>query len=184
MADKAERVYQSLLVLRCQAGDHAAFAELVGLYQSGLRYFLRKMVGETPSTDDLLQDVWLEVFKGISKLIDPGAFPTWLYQVARHRALCALRKQRQLLQRLEGIDPPGKDEGEVDFCAEEAEKVHAALGQLKPDQREVLLLRFVEDMSYEDIARVIGCQLGTVRSRIHYAKVALRRVLERMGGHE
>jgi RNA polymerase sigma-70 factor (ECF subfamily) len=131
MADQAERVYQSILVVRCQAGDHVAFAELVGLYQSRLRYFLRKNIGETPETEDLLQDVWLEVFKGISKLSDPGAFRTWLYQIARHRGLRILVKQRQVPQQLEGFEPPSKEEGEAAFSAEEAEKVHAALGQLK-----------------------------------------------------
>jgi RNA polymerase sigma-70 factor (ECF subfamily) len=70
------------------------------------------------------------------------------------------------------------------FSAEDAEHVHAALGRLAPEQREVLLLRFIEGMAYEDIARVIGCQLGTVRSRLHYAKRALRRVLERAAQHE
>jgi RNA polymerase sigma-70 factor (ECF subfamily) len=184
MADQAARVYQTLLVIRCQAGDHAAFAELVGLYRSRLRYFLQKIVGEAPDAEDLLQDVWLEVFKGISKLSDPGAFRTWLYQVARHRAFHALKKRRQLPRQLEGVDPPSKEEGEVNFSAEEAEKVHAALGRLKPHQSEPLLLRFIEGMSYEEIAQVIGCPLGTVRSRIYYAKQTLRRILERMGEDE
>src|SRR5262249_10175617 len=142
MVDESDRIYRSLLVLRCQAGDHAAFEEVVGLYQFGLRYFLQKMVGENQGADDLLQDVWLDVFRGVSKLIDPATFPTWLYQIARHRALHTLHKQRQPVQSLEGIDPPDKSEAKLHFRAEEAEQVHAALGQLKADQREVLLLRF------------------------------------------
>jgi RNA polymerase sigma-70 factor (ECF subfamily) len=58
-------------------------------------------------------------------------------------------------------------------------RIHAALDELPPEQREVLVLRFLEEMSYEEIARVVGCQLGTVRSRIFYGKRALRQVLER-----
>ena len=184
MPDKADWLYTSLLVLRCQAGDPAAFEELVSLYQSGLRFFLRKMLGEIHGADDLFQEVWLDVFKGIAKLTHPEAFRTWLYQVARHRVCRELRKRRQPLSSLEDIDVAGTSEGEAEFGAEDAEKVQAALSQLKPDQREVLLLRFLEEMSYEDIARVLGCRLGTVRSRIHYAKAALRRIMERMGGHE
>jgi RNA polymerase sigma-70 factor, ECF subfamily len=184
MTDIAERVYRSVLVVRCQAGDRAAFEELVGLYQARLRYFLARMVGDDHSTDDLLQDVWFDVYRGVVRLADPGAFPTWLYQIARRRALAARRKRRPPPSSLEAIEPVEAKEEDDDFTAEDAERVHAALGQLGPDHREVLLLRFVEGMSYEDIAGVTGCQLGTVRSRIHYAKRALRRVMEEVLQHE
>jgi RNA polymerase sigma-70 factor (ECF subfamily) len=183
MSDIAERVYRSVLVVRCQAGDHAAFEELVELCQPRLRYFLASMVGDDHAADDLLQEVWLEVYRGLARLADPGAFPAWLYRIARHRALATLRKKRQHLSSLEGIDLAGSAE-EDDFSAEDAEHVHAALGRLAPEHREVLLLRFFEGMSYEDIAAVLGCQLGTVRSRIHYAKRALRRAMEGVPQHE
>jgi RNA polymerase sigma-70 factor (ECF subfamily) len=65
------------------------------------------------------------------------------------------------------------------FNAEDAAQVHAALDELAPEHREVLVLRFLEDMSYENIAQAIGCQIGTIRSRLHYAKRALRRALEK-----
>lgn len=183
MTDIAERVYRSVLVVRCQAGDRAAFEELVELYQPRLHYFLAKMVGDHDAADDLLQECWFDVYRGLAKLADPGAFPAWLYRIARHRALRELRRRRQPLSSLEGIDL-ADEEGDDDFSAEDAEGVHAALAHLTPAHREVLLLRFIEEMAYEDIARVTGCQLGTVRSRIHYAKGALRRVLEEMSQHE
>jgi RNA polymerase sigma-70 factor (ECF subfamily) len=66
---------------------------------------------------------------------------------------------------------------EPEFTAEDAAQIHAALDRLPAHQREVLVLRFLEDMSYEDIARVIGCPLGTLRSRLHHAKRALRDAL-------
>jgi RNA polymerase sigma-70 factor (ECF subfamily) len=182
MTDIAERVYRSVLVVRCQAGDRAAFEELVELYQPRLRYFLARMVGNDHAADDLLQDVWFDVYRGVARLADPAAFPAWLYRIARHRAAGALRKKRQVLSSLEGVDLA--EGGEEDFSAEDAERVHAALGRLAPEHREVLLLRFIEGMTYEDIARVTRCQQGTVRSRIHYAKRALRRVLEGVHQHE
>jgi RNA polymerase sigma-70 factor (ECF subfamily) len=184
MTDIAERVYRSVLVVRCQAGDRAAFEELVELYQPRLRYFLAGMAGDNHAADDLLQDVWLDVYRGVARLADPGAFPAWLYRIARRRALGALRKRRQPPSSLEGIDLAGEGADDDDFSAEDAERVHAALGRLAPEHREVLLLRFVEGMAYEDIARVTGCRLGTVRSRIHYAKRALRRVMEGAPQHE
>jgi len=183
MTDIAERIYRSILVVRCQAGDRAAFEELVELYQPRLRFFLARMVGEDHAADDLLQEVWFDVHRGVARLADPGAFPAWLYRIARHRALGVLRKKRQPLSSLEGIDLAEEGEDD-DFSAEDAERVHAALGQLVPEHREVLLLRFFEGMAYEDIARVTGCPLGTVRSRLHHAKRALRRVMERMPPNE
>jgi RNA polymerase sigma-70 factor (ECF subfamily) len=182
MTDIVERVYLSVLVVRCQAGDCAAFEELIALYQPRLRYFLASMVGEDHAADDLLQEVWFDVYRGVAKLADPGAFPAWLYRIARHRALSELRKKRQPLSPLEGIDLA--EEEDNDFSAEDAERVHAAMGQLAPEHREVLLLRFFEGMAYEDIARVTRCPPGTVRSRIHYAKRALRRVMEGVRQHE
>jgi RNA polymerase sigma-70 factor (ECF subfamily) len=177
MTDIAERIYRSVLVVRCQAGDRAAFEELVELYQPRLRHFLASMIGDAHAADDLLQEVWFDVYRGVARLADPRAFPAWLYQIVRHRALAELRKKRQPLSSLDGIDLAEAEEGD-DFSAEDAERINLALGQLAPAHREVLMLRFFEGMAYEDIARVTGCQLGTVRSRIHHAKRVLRRVME------
>jgi RNA polymerase sigma-70 factor (ECF subfamily) len=183
MTDPAERLFRSVLVVRCQAGDRAAFEELVELHQPRLRYFVASMAGDDHAADDLLQDVWLEVYRGLARLADPGAFATWLYRIARHRVLAELRKKRPPVSTLEGVDLAEEDQRD-DFSAEDAQRVHAALGQLAPEHREVLLLRFFEAMGYEDIARVLGCPLGTVRSRIHYARRALRRAMEGVMQHE
>jgi RNA polymerase sigma-70 factor, ECF subfamily len=184
MTDLADRVWRTVLVVRCQTGDPAAFEELIELYQRPLHYFLTKMVGNVHAADDLLQEVWFEVFRGIGRLADPGAFKAWLYQSARHRALRALRRRQPSALSLEDVEVAGESGDVAVFSTEDAERIHAALDQLRPDQREVLLLRYFEDMTYEEIARVTGCQLGTVRSRLHYAKHALRRVLERTAVHE
>jgi len=177
MSDIAERVYRSILVVRCQTGDRIAFEELVGLYQPRLRFFLASMIGDEHAADDMLQEVWFDVYRGVARLADPGAFAAWLYRIARRRALRQLRKRRPTPSPLDGIDL-ADEEAADDFSAADAERVHAALGPLVPEHREVLLLRFFEGMSYEDIARVTGCHLGTVRSRLHYPTRALRRAME------
>jgi RNA polymerase sigma-70 factor, ECF subfamily len=176
MSDQADRIYERLLVVRAQAGDAEALAELVERFSPRLRYFLRKLVsGE--GAEDALQDVWLDVVRQLARLKDPQALLAWLYRIARDRAYGRLRKSR----RAEPLDETSvadaaADEGE--FSPEDAERIHAALDQLPAEQREVLVLRFLEEMTYEQIASVVGCQLGTVRSRIHYGKQALRRILE------
>jgi RNA polymerase sigma-70 factor, ECF subfamily len=178
MTDQAEQIYERLLVVRAQAGDEAAFGELVERYSPRLRYFLRKLLASADGAEDALQDVWLDVFRHLARLADPQALRAWLYRIARDRAFGGLRKAKraeQLLDESSVIDTSTADEG--DFSSEDAARIHAALDDLPPEQREVLVLRFLEEMTYEEIARVVGCQLGTVRSRIHYGKRALRRAL-------
>jgi len=179
MTDQAERIYERLLVVRAQAGDETAFAELVERYSPRLRYFLRKLLASADGAEDALQDVWLDVFRHLPRLADPQALVAWLYRIARDRAFGRLRKARRAEQPLDESQVVDEAADEDDFSPEDAARIHAALDELPPEQREVLVLRFLEEMSYEQIARVVGCQLGTVRSRIHYGKQALRRALEK-----
>jgi RNA polymerase sigma-70 factor, ECF subfamily len=184
MTDATDRLYERVLVLRCQAGDEAAFVELVDHYQPRLRYYLRKMLRDVQGAEDALQDVWLAVFRAVSRLADVGAFPAWLYRIARDRALGELRQRRVRYQSLEAAEVVDAAARDASFTAEDAERIHAALDQLSTEHREVLVLRYVEGMTYEEIARVVRCEAGTVRSRLHYGKRALREVLERTNVHD
>lgn len=184
MTSTADRLYETVLVLRCQGGDEAAFEELVVRYTPRLRYYLRKMLTEAGSPDDALQDVWIEVFGGLPRLASPAAFAAWLYRIARDRAYRQLRRRQPHHVSLQETDPPDIAEAAEDvLTAEEARQIHRALDGLAPEHREVLVLRFLEDMPYEEIAQVTGCPLGTVRSRLYYAKRSLRLALERMRLH-
>jgi RNA polymerase sigma-70 factor (ECF subfamily) len=183
MTDPAESLLVQVLVLRCQTGDAAAFAELVGRYDRRLRYYVQKMLARRPldRIDDVLQDLWLDVFRSIGKLREPRAFGTWLYRLARDRAWRDLRRDRPDVASDLDAEEIAEDSADESFSAADAEEVHRALGELSPEHREVLLLRFVEDMSYEQIAAVVGCGVGTVRSRIHYGKRALRDLMTSTG---
>ena len=191
MSDELDLIYERVLVVRCQAGDEAAFAELVARYDARLRYFLRKLIGGTPraqsgggrslqgkGADDLLQDVWLDVFRHLPRLADPRAFRAWVYRIARDRAFGLLRRSGRREQPLGETDVPAEGPDGGDFGEEDAARIHAALDRLPAEQREVLVLRLVEAMSYDEIARVTGQPLGTVRSRLFYGKQALRKHLE------
>ncbi|HEX3359194.1 MAG TPA: sigma-70 family RNA polymerase sigma factor [Tepidisphaeraceae bacterium] len=184
MDDLADRLYLSLLVVRCQTGDRIALEELIARWQPRLRGFLHKMVSEIHGVDDLAQEVWLDVFRDLPRLENPQAFVPWLYRVARNRAFRALRRKPQTQLQIEDVEITDEADSEPEFGAEDARAVHQALDQLSPEHREVLLLRFMENMSYEDIARVVGCPLGTVRSRVHNAKHQLRVILKPQVQHE
>ena len=185
MNNPADRIYERLLLLRCQAGDETAYSELVERYSPRLRYFLRRLASETDAhaVEDILQDVWVDVFRGLARLVDLGAFPAWIYRIARDRAVRRLRRRQLPQQPLDDgkqIAQPDTEE----FAAEDAARIHAALEKLPGEQREVLVLRFLEEMTYEDIARVVDDPVGTIRSRLHYAKRALRGILERNNEHD
>jgi RNA polymerase sigma-70 factor (ECF subfamily) len=180
MSEAPARLHERVLVLRCQAGDEAAFTELVEHYHARLHSYVRTLLGSADRVDDALQEVWLDVFRSVPQLADPAAFSPWVYRIAHNRAMRELRKRRPHHVPLKGSESFEEFE-ETDDNAHISEvnvaRIHAAISQLAPEHREALLLRFMNDMSYEDIASVTGCQIGTVRSRLHYAKCALRRAL-------
>ena len=124
MTDTTDRLYETVLALRCQAGDEAAFAELVERYQPRLRYYLGKLLRDVQGAEDAVQDVWLAVFPAVSRLADAGAFRAWLYRIARDRALRELRKRRPPVRPLEEVDPIDKRAEEAQFAAEDVERIH------------------------------------------------------------
>lgn len=167
-----------MLILRCQTGDEAALRELIERYSPGLRLFLSKITGQESLADDLLQESWFDVYRKINSLRTPDSFAAWLYRIARDKAYRHLRRKSLPGESDDGnlVETIAADEEH--FSPDEAEAVRTAMDDLPLEQRAVLLLRFVEDMSYEEIAQVIARPVGTVRSRIHYAKLALRAKLE------
>jgi RNA polymerase sigma-70 factor (ECF subfamily) len=177
MSDEAERLVERLVVLRCQTGDEDAYRELVTRFGPRLRYFLRKLVGRTDRADDLAQEVWLDVLRQLPRLKDAGAFTTWLYRIAHGKAMLDGRRNGRAPATIPDVEWIA-DKEDDSFSAEDAAQIHAALDRLEPAQREVLVLRFLEELSYEEIGEIVDCPLGTVRSRIHYAKVALQRILK------
>ena len=185
MTNVPAQLREQVLVLRSQAGDADAFDELVARYAPRIRYYLLKLLGDTEAAGDASQEVWLDVHRGITRLRQPGSFRPWLYRIARDRASRAIREARARIPLIDGADlASAADEAGEEFTPEDAERIHRALDRLSAEHREVLLLRFLEDLPYEEIAQVTGCNLGTVKSRIHYAKKLLRHEIERLIDHE
>jgi RNA polymerase sigma-70 factor (ECF subfamily) len=174
-----ERIREEWVVLRCQLKDSNAFGELVNLMEDRLFYYVRSFIHSEMDAYDVLQQVWLAVFRNINRLRDVKKFRPWIYRIAHNKAVSHARKE-MLLARL------NKDFAEqVRWQNEEAEwepgdaaDVHKLLAKMNHVHREVLTLCFLEGMKYEEIAQVIGCSVGTVKSRIHYAKKAMRDLKE------
>jgi RNA polymerase sigma-70 factor (ECF subfamily) len=175
---KAAELIEQLLLLRCQIGDKDALAELIERYERPLRYFINRLLDNSELTEDIFQETWLTVIRRIHGLRDIDAFPAWLYRIARNKVYQQLRKKRNVSGLDENIAVENHAEDDV-FSPEDAAKVHRCLKELPLEYREVLMLRFLEQMSYQQISQVLNCKLGTVRSRIYYAKIALKRELEK-----
>jgi RNA polymerase sigma-70 factor (ECF subfamily) len=158
------------------------------MHHPALIYYVRTLLGGgaggAGSAEDAVQEVWLAAHRQLGRLKEVAAFKSWLYRIARNKALDARRARRMepINGGAETFDPiagGGADgAGGADFSPEDAARVHEGLRQLTLEHREVLTLRFLEDMSHADIAAVTGADVGTVKSRIFYAKQSLRRVME------
>jgi RNA polymerase sigma-70 factor, ECF subfamily len=169
-------VRRRLLVLRCQTGDERAFATLFEMFSSKTLRYLRAMLDQA-SADDVQQEVWLTVFRRISDLADPGAFRTWLYRITRHRALDHLRTQNRREAMLTDIPAAGLPEAAESEPFDPSDVAYA-LTRLSVPHREVLMFRYWEGLSYAEIASVVACSVGTVRSRIYHAKLNVRAALD------
>ncbi len=176
--NSSDKLIEQVLILRCQIGDKDALAELIERYQAPLRYFISRLSANPETAEDIFQDTWLTVIRRIHTLKKIDAFSTWLYRIARNKVYQQLRRKKMLSKLDENIAVPNNTENDV-FSPEDAAKVHRCLKELLPEYREVLMLRFLEQMSYKQISQVINYSLGTVKSRIHYAKLALKIEMEK-----
>ena len=174
-----QRFRERLVVLRAQSGDRAAFHELVTIYQQRLTYYVHRLVQDAHQARDILQDVWLDVFRTLGKLQSPAAFRVWLYRIAHNHAVTHIRHQAVAAGVSEQLAVNGDElESWNDLdTLENAELVHFALNRLTVSHREVMTLRFLEGMDVKEIARVLECSEGTAKSRLHYAKSALRQLI-------
>jgi RNA polymerase sigma-70 factor, ECF subfamily len=174
---KRDQLIEHVLILRCQIGDREALAELINRYLPPLRYFISHLSENTEMTEDIVQDTWVSVIRKIHTLRNIDAFPTWIYRIARNKAYQQLRIKKRRSEFNENMIVPDESP-ERELRVEDAALIHTSLKELPPEHREVLVLRFMEQMSYQQIADVQNCNLNTIKSRIYYAKLALKRKME------
>jgi RNA polymerase sigma-70 factor (ECF subfamily) len=179
--DEISQLEEHLDVLRAQRGDMDAFGRLVGQYERRVLYFILRFTDDADQAVDVIQEVWLSVFRLLPGLKAPEAFRVWIYKIAHGKVVAFLRRKRRIAASIDTAEIPSTDVTNCDETAfENAELVHRALGDLSIEHREVLALHFLEGMSLEEIAQAISCPLGTVKSRMYYAKRSLRNVVERL----
>lgn len=180
------------VVHRVQAGDVAAFDALILKYRERLFGIIYNMTSNREDAADLTQDAFIKAFQSIHRFGGQSSFFTWLYRIAVNSALSHLRKARLRsffsLERMDTDEPVAKeviealtDKTGVDrdtYVRELQEKLNDALQKLSIKHRTVVTLFEIDGLSHQQIAEVMDCSVGTVRSRLHYAKQLLQSELQ------
>jgi RNA polymerase sigma-70 factor (ECF subfamily) len=178
------------LIDRCLAGETEAFGDLVQKYQDRLVGTLAHLLGSVHDAADVAQDAFVLAYRNLSNFRGQSAFYSWLFRIAYNAAVNFRRRNRHGtqsldLQRSELGEEPADNRLNTDPGAgleldERSRQVHAALNEIAEDYRNALVLKEIEGLPYEEIAEVMGCPVGTVRSRIHRARHELRDKLSRV----
>ncbi len=179
-------------VSRCQAGKPAAYDKLVRKYQDRIFNLAFRMVGDREDAADLSQDVFLRGFRAIDRFRGDCAFYTWLFRIALNTISEFRRKRGREKSRIihSAAGNPNGPSFNVPNPAGQAERserrelVEEAIAALDGEHRAVVVLRDIDGRNYEEIASILDCPKGTVKSRLHRARVALREKLEPILGKD
>ena len=167
---------------RVRGGDEPAFVLLVGRYKDELTNFAERFLGDRDDAEDVVQEAFVRVWRKREAFAPGGRFSTWLYTIAANLAKTRLhRRALWKFVRLGSTDGAQADipddAAPSDAHADDAireERIQRALGTLPPKFRAVIVLRDIQQLSYEEIAAITGCAMGTVKSRINRARALLR----------
>ena len=176
----AER--EQLPVQQAKAGEPEAWDALFRRYQSPLYVYVFELVHDEQTSLDLVQETFIAAVRHIGSLRDDDKFGSWLFGIAHQKCIQHWRKQSREEVLLDEIpDAPDESENGPDdllIRREQEAEFMELLNQLPLPQRSVLLLHFIGDFSLEETAGITGTPIGTVKSRLHYAKKSLRKLLE------
>lgn len=161
------------------AGDNLAFAALYSRYKQPVYVFALRMLRKPDMARDVFQSAFLKTFECRSELTRVIRFRSWIFTVVRNLCLNELRRNKSVDSSYEEMDDlPGEDHSTVLEREDESKLLMEAIMRLKPEYREVLLLREYEDLSYEEIAAIVGSTEGAVKSRLFKARQQLHKALK------
>ncbi len=176
---------ESELVAACRRGERDGFRELFELYKDKVYSVALRFAGQPAEAMDIAQDTFLKLFSSLTDFRGDSRLETWIYRLVVNRCLDQRRRARRWLPLGEGFRSTLRAPGDslADVLREERNgRVQEAVDRLAPDLRIVVVLRYTEGMSYDQIAEVLGCAAGTVASRLHRAHKLLERSLSNLDG--
>jgi RNA polymerase sigma-70 factor (ECF subfamily) len=177
----ADRAQETLWVLRAQVGARDALEALFRAVQEPLYRYILGLVGDAALAEDFLQEVFLRIYRKLRWLREPELFRPWCYRITTREVFRRLKRERRWSQQLrtqaalEGLaaPPPEAMPTEPGLLA----RLPELLGRVSPASRAVLALHYLNELSLEEVADVLGIALGTAKSRLAYGLATLRRLL-------
>lgn len=183
-----------MLMQRCRRRESAAFDEVVGQYKTRVHSYVSRMLGGSEDAEDLTQEVFVRMYQSMDSFRGEAGLSTWLLRIANNLCIDHFRRAKKHRAIAYSLDAPlgaaGNDGGagrEIADAGNEpyqaaanrelSERLESAIGALPDKLRAVLILHDVEDVPYDEIARIVACPLGTVKSRLFNARVQLRQML-------
>jgi RNA polymerase sigma-70 factor (ECF subfamily) len=177
------------LIAECLQGNTAAFGVLVRCYQERLYNSVYRLVDNAEDAQDVVQEAFLSAYQSLDGFKGDSLFFTWLYRIAVNTAISLKRKQRAMVRidmgrngepLIEPLDPSEESRpGHALEQAEQGRRIREALARLSPEHRAVLVMKDMEGQKYETMAEILQVPIGTIRSRLHRARLELREVLEK-----
>lgn len=174
------------LIADCLGGKRDAFGELVSRYQTRLYNAALRLVHSPDDAADVVQEAFLSAYQALHTFKGDAEFFTWLYRITFNAAISLKRKKRPVISldanaQDSGFEPDDQSEyvkpGAALERTEDERRLNAAIAKLSAEHREVLLMKDIDGLKYEDIAEVLGVPIGTIRSRLHRARLELRDLL-------
>jgi RNA polymerase sigma-70 factor (ECF subfamily) len=182
------------VVVHAQQGREAAYRELVARYERPVFTLIFRMVRDRETAEDLAQETFIKVLNNIDRYLPEFKFSSWLFKIANNITIDFLRRKQLDTISIEGAPDAVTEESrratsvalstQAQSPLEELEskelgtQIEAAIAKLRPEYRACILLRHVEDYSYDEIAEIVKLPLGTVKTYIHRARAELREALE------
>lgn len=175
-------IHDEWLVLQCQDGNTAAFSELVAKWQPQILRHAMRLTANRDAAADVSQAAWLAIIRGIDRLNDPACFRRWAYRIVSFKSADWIRDRQQDRTFATPISTEPTDyraTGTAHGGEDEIAAIRLAMLRLAPDQKSILTMFYLEDMPLTEIAEAMSLPLGTVKSRLHYARQALKDTLTR-----
>jgi RNA polymerase sigma-70 factor (ECF subfamily) len=193
-SSSVKRQEEQLLVDRCRRGDRESFAQLMRLHEKQIYNFTYRMLGSEGEAEDLTQDIFIAAFRGIRSFRGEAKFSTWLYRIALNQARNRIKylsrrnffaRQRRradygtntVSESPEGLPDSAPTPEQWTMTKDLAAQVQECLKQIPLQARQILVLRDIQGFSYDELSEMLSLKSGTVKSRLHRARAALRECL-------
>lgn len=176
----------NLWVQEVLAGDKQAYANLINKYKNPLYATILRMTKNPHDAQDLVQEAFIKVYERLGKYDETGSFASWMYRVAINHCMDEFRKKSYKMKQVEieegsisSVDTPEL----IFFKNEESRRLERLVATLPEDERIIILLRYINELSYQEISELVDTPLATVRNKLHRAKKRMRETVKREGGN-